>query len=210
MLTRLSVLSVLLGTITSVFASENLMIERQEEHTSLSHLYELLSIEEKELPMFDRIVSFLHRHEASFRVLEHEAEGQSDKIASIRGNDPKQSAKAILTMSTPPKGECSYQLVVLPGDQALDFGKLKKLVGIKNTSMAPLDHVESLTRCVRGSVPPFSFNPQISLIVDQSLINNNQEIVFNAGRLDRSIFLNVKDYIKIVQPRLVDIIRVNK
>ena len=210
MLRTITFASLFLGVSMSVYASDNLLTEVEGNYKPLSHLQEVLTPVEKELSMFDRIVSVLKRHNAEFRVVEHEAEGQSDKIAKIRGNEPKQGAKAILTMSTPTKGEPSYTLAVLPGDEALDFGKLKKLVGIKNTSMAPLDQVEKLTSCVKGSVPPFSFTSHISLVVDESLVKSNEEIVFNAGRLDRSIFLKVKDYLRVARPRLVDILKAIK
>jgi Ala-tRNA(Pro) deacylase len=170
-----------------------------------------LLAEEVSLSTFDKIVSVLKRHNARFRIVEHEPEGQSDKIAQIRGNEPQQGAKAILTMSSDKEGKSSFNLVVIPADSGLDFGKLKKHLGKKNTTMAPLDEMEKLTDCVRGSVPPFSFWPSINLLVDESLItrNHESEIVFNAGRLDRSIFLYVADYLRIVSPvTLVNLVKI--
>jgi Ala-tRNA(Pro) deacylase len=174
----------------------------------LSNVYHLLTPEEKEDSTFDQIFSILKRNEARFKVMEHEHEGQSDKIALIRGNEPKQGAKAILTVASKSKQEQSYHLLVLSGNEGIDFGKLKKLLDCKNVTMSSTEDLESLTKCVRGAVPPFSFNPKINLLVDESLISNNEEIVFNAGRLDRSIFLNVKDYMRIVKPFLVNIRKV--
>ena len=57
--------------------------------------------------------------------------------------------------------------------------------------------------CVFGSVPPFSFHKNLHLVVDESLLERNEEIAFNAGLLDRSIVLNAKDYARIVKPVLV-------
>lgn len=195
----------LLGVSMNAYSAESITLSSEENTQVRADLFEALTPEEKILPMFDRLVSFLQRHDAHFRVIEHEPEGHSEKIARIRGNEPQQSAKALLTMSKASSGDVSYHLVVFPGNENLDFQKLKKLVGIKNTSMAPLQNLEALTECVSGSVPPFSFSPKIKLLVDESLINNNTEIVFNAGRLDRSIFLNAKDYVRIVAPRLAKI-----
>jgi Ala-tRNA(Pro) deacylase len=173
---------------------------------TLPNLYDILTDTERALPPFEKIVSFLTQHAASFRIIEHEPEGQSDKIAKIRGNEPQQGAKAILTISTR-SNSSPYTLVVVPANEGLDFGKLKKLIGVKNTTMAPIEDMERLTNCVRGSVPPFSFWPEISLLVDEGLIRRNTEIVFNAGRLDRSIFLNVRDYVRICKPRLVNVVK---
>jgi Ala-tRNA(Pro) deacylase len=43
------------------------------------------------------------------------------------------------------------------------------------------------------------------LLVDPSLMENWSEIAFNAGRLDRSIVLDSRDYLRVARPRLVPI-----
>ncbi|HZU69983.1 MAG TPA: hypothetical protein VFA09_22120 [Ktedonobacteraceae bacterium] len=52
---------------------------------------------------------------------------------------------------------------------------------------------------------PFSFNPDLELVVDPSLLEND-EIYFNAARLDRSMVLKTSDYVAIAKPRLKHII----
>ena len=51
---------------------------------------------------------------------------------------------------------------------------------------------------------PFSFNPELGLIVDPSLLEN-EEIYFNVARLDRSIALKTSDYVALARPRLEQI-----
>jgi Ala-tRNA(Pro) deacylase len=46
------------------------------------------------------------------------------------------------------------------------------------------------------AIPPFSFSEQLQLLADPS-IQENEEVVFNAGRLDRSIMMKLSDYIRI-------------
>jgi Ala-tRNA(Pro) deacylase len=48
---------------------------------------------------------------------------------------------------------------------------------------------------------PFSFHPELELIVDPT-VHDNQELYFNAARLDRSIVLQTSDYLALAQPRL--------
>jgi Ala-tRNA(Pro) deacylase len=57
---------------------------------------------------------------------------------------------------------------------------------------------------VIGAIPPFSFNDQLQVLADP-LIQENEEVVFNAGRLDRSIFMKLDDYLRIAKPQLVKI-----
>lgn len=46
---------------------------------------------------------------------------------------------------------------------------------------------------VSGTIPPFTFHPELRFIVDPELLSH-PEIVFNAARLDRSLALNTQDY----------------
>jgi Ala-tRNA(Pro) deacylase len=42
-------------------------------------------------------------------------------------------------------------------------------------------------------------------VLADPLIQENAEVVFNAGRLDRSIFMDSADYIRIAKPQLISI-----
>jgi Ala-tRNA(Pro) deacylase len=53
---------------------------------------------------------------------------------------------------------------------------------------------------VAGTVLPFAFHPELTLIADPSL-QKHPEIFFNAARLDRSVALRVIDYVAPAKPR---------
>ena len=55
-----------------------------------------------------------------------------------------------------------------------------------------------------GAVPPFSLNPGLSVVVDEDLLANDT-LFFNAGRLDRSMELDTKDWIAVAKPRVARI-----
>jgi Ala-tRNA(Pro) deacylase len=57
---------------------------------------------------------------------------------------------------------------------------------------------------VIGAIPPFSFSDQLQVLADP-LIQQNEEVIFNAGRLDRSVFMKLDDYIRIAKPQIVKI-----
>ena len=52
-----------------------------------------------------------------------------------------------------------------------------------------------------GTVLPFAFSPELELIVDPSLLEND-ELYFNAARLDRSVVLKARDYLTLAKPRI--------
>ena len=58
--------------------------------------------------------------------------------------------------------------------------------------------------CAMGSVPPFALNPALGLVVEEDLLGNDT-LFFNAGRLDRSMELDTKDWLAVAKPRVARI-----
>lgn len=153
--------------------------------------------------VFQRLVNLLDRHQARYRVILHPAEGQSARVAEIRGTEPGQGAKAMLCSL---KGTSDvYGLVILSGDQKLDMKKVGAALGGKKAQLVPAELARELTGCVIGAIPPLSFDPRIALIVDPPLIERYTEIAFNAGRLDASMVLDTQDYLRIARPLLLSV-----
>ena len=159
----------------------------------------------QELNVYEAIISLLDENQAEYHVLDHEPEGQSELISQIRGNDLSQGAKAMVLMVKVSKKISQYYLAVIPADRKIDFDAIKELCPKgKRVMFAPPEKAEKLTNCTMGAVPPFSFNPELNLVVDPLLLEN-KVIVFNAGRLDKSIFLSSDSYLKSVKPQLKSI-----
>lgn len=153
--------------------------------------------------VFQRLVSLMDSHQARYRVILHPAEGQSARVAEIRGTEPGQGAKAMLCSL---KGTSDvYGLVILSGDQKLDMKKVGAALGGKKAQLVPAELARELTGCVIGAIPPLSFDPRIALIVDPPLIERYAEIAFNAGRLDASMVLDTQDYLRIARPLLLSV-----
>lgn len=153
--------------------------------------------------MFDKLNELLRREHASFRIIHHPAEGSSEKVAEIRGTLPGQGAKAMLCYVK--ELPDVFVLAVLPGNRKVDFKRLGQAAGGKKASLVSPDEATKLTGCVMGSVPPFSFWPNVRLIVDPKLLDDHEEIAFNAGRLDASMVLNSQDYKRIAAPLVATI-----
>ena len=154
--------------------------------------------------VFGRIVALLTEAKAKFRVIEHEAEGRSDRISVIRGNRPEQAAKAMVLDVRGGGGGRRNVLAILPGNAKLDFNAVAQLFEARKAGFASPDTAQLLTGCVMGSVPPFSLNPDLSLVVDEDLLSNNT-LYFNAGRLDRSMELDTRDWVTVARPRVAKI-----
>ena len=154
--------------------------------------------------VFERIVAMLGEAKAKFRLIEHEPEGRSDKISAIRGNRPDQAAKAMVLDVRGGGGGKRHVLAILPGNRKLDFTAVASLFEARKCGFASPDTAQELTGCVMGSVPPFSLDPALAIVVDQDLLANDT-LFFNAGRLDRSMELDTKDWLAVAQPRVARI-----
>ena len=154
--------------------------------------------------VFEQLVSLLRDAKAKFRVIEHAAEGRSEKISVIRGNRPEQAAKAMVLDVRGGGGGRRHVLAILPGNRKLDFNAVAALFEARKCGFASPETAQQLTGCAMGAVPPFSLNPDLSVVVDADLLAN-QTLFFNAGRLDRSMELDTKDWIAVAKPRVARI-----
>ena len=151
-----------------------------------------------------RLCTLLDQQDAAYRVIEHEPEGRTEVIAKIRGNRIEQSIKSIVVQVRLNRKENIYCLSNVPGDCRIDFEGIKAHFSADSVAFASREKAQELTGCVIGAIPPFSFSDQLQVLADP-LIQDNEDVVFNAGRLDRSIFMRMKDYIRIATPQLVPI-----
>ena len=151
-----------------------------------------------------QLCDLLDQEGATYRVLEHEPEGRTEMIAKIRGNRIEQSIKSIVVQVRINRKENIYCLANVPGDCRIDFDGIKNYFNADSVAFASREKAQELTGCVIGAIPPFSFSDQLQVLADP-LIRDNEEVVFNAGRLDISIFMRLDDYLRIAKPQLVKI-----
>jgi Ala-tRNA(Pro) deacylase len=146
----------------------------------------------------------LAREGADFRVVEHPAEGRTEYITKIRGNRLEQAIKSLVVQVRLSRKENIYCLANVPGDRRVDLGAIGTYFHADSAAMAKREKAEELTGCVTGAIPPFSFNEALQLLADP-LIRESAEVIFNAGRLDRSILMRLEDYVRIAQPQWANI-----
>jgi Ala-tRNA(Pro) deacylase len=153
---------------------------------------------------YSKLIEFLDKNEAHYRLIDHPPEGRTEIVSPMRGNNVSQAAKCIVVMVKISKKEKKYILAVYPGDAKINLDTLKTLFKGIYVSFATPEIAEKLAGSVSGTILPFSFNPELELIVDPLLLKN-EEIFFNAARLDRSMALKTVDYIKLTNPRTENI-----
>ncbi|MEY6566558.1 YbaK/EbsC family protein [Streptomyces sp. PGLac3x] len=153
---------------------------------------------------FEQITELLDREKATYRVVEHPAEGRSEEVSAVRGTTVSQGAKALVCRV---KGiDAPGVLAVLAGDRRADLKKVAAAVGGKKGGFAPSELAERLTGCVVGAIPPLPLSTALPVVVDEEFLAAHDEIAFNAGRLDRSVVMATADYVRIVAPAVAPIV----
>lgn len=133
--------------------------------------------------------------------LQHETIKRTSIDAAKTRNTALQDGAKALILITPAK---TFIQVVIQADMRADLKKIKKILQIKNISLASPDQVLALTDCVVGSVPPMGVLWNVPVIIDVNLFNRDQ-VVFSAGTLQDSIITDAEVLKNINSARVADI-----
>ncbi|MET9384016.1 YbaK/EbsC family protein [Streptomyces sp. NPDC002928] len=149
---------------------------------------------------YDRVLALLEGAGCGYREVAHRAEGRTDMASLLRGHPLSQSAKSIVLRVALGRRRSAYVLAVVPGDRRVDLAAVARTAGGTRADFADRDTAERLTGCVSGAIVPFSFDPGLRLVVDPELLEED-EIWFNAARLDRSLAMSPRDYAELARPQ---------
>jgi Ala-tRNA(Pro) deacylase len=144
----------------------------------------------------DEVLRFLCN--VPHRVINHQPARTSEESAAERGESVEIGAKALVV-----KVNQCFKLLVISGDRKLETKRVKNLFESKSFRFATVEELLELTGLVPGAVPPLGPVLGLEMLIDRSLFRN-KEMAFNAGRLDVSIKMQVKDFVTLVKPRIED------
>jgi Ala-tRNA(Pro) deacylase len=157
---------------------------------------------------FLQIKEILDNNHFEYTHLTHEHVHRSEDAAKIRGTNLNEAAKAIVLKverKDPEKGKYYDMIqVVIAGDQRIDLKKLRTLFNSKNVALASPDEVLEKTGCTIGSVPPFGILFNLKVYMDNGLLEK-ERIVFSAGTHNDSIMMKPEDYIRIINPEVLEL-----
>lgn len=154
---------------------------------------------------YERLMATLDSAGARYRVIEHPPEGRTVEVSAHRGHPVAQAAKCLVVMVKIGKRTSRYFLAVVPGDARVDLAALKTLAGGTYVAFASTARAEALAGSETGTILPFSSHPDLHLVIDPGLLEHD-EIFFNAARLDRSLALDTKDYLRLADPQVQPIV----
>jgi Ala-tRNA(Pro) deacylase len=151
---------------------------------------------------YDSLVELLDRAGVPYRELEHPPAASAAEYHRVVGSRLEQQAKALLFRRYAEDGTKSYLVFALPGSAEADVDRLRRATGSRRLRLATQDELHRQTGCRFGELPPFGSIFECELALDARLLGE-EELYFNAGRLDCSIVLSPATLVAVEAPTTV-------
>ena len=103
------------------------------------------------------------------------------------------------------KTENNFTLCLVAGDNKASLNKIKKILSIKDTSMASADDVKNVTGYTIGGVSPIGHSNKVNIFIDKSL-NRFNSLFAAAGHPNCVFEISFTDLIKITNGSIDEII----
>ena len=145
---------------------------------------------EKSLKQFDPNINVISLDSSARTALE---------AASSLGCEVGAIVKSLLF-----KTEKKFTLFLVSGDKKVSLNKIKKILNIKDASMASADEVKNITGYTIGGVSPVGHLNKVEIFIDNSL-DRFRNLYAAAGHPNCVFKINFKDLKKITGGYLKDI-----
>ncbi len=134
---------------------------------------------------------------AKYSLQDHKAAFTAQHLAQQVHVPGMKVAKSVVV-----KADDTYYLCVLPACCKINFDTLKSGLDAENITLVSENELQQLfPDCSLGSEPPFGSFYGLPTIMDDRL-EKDDFIVFEAGTHNRSIKMDMDEYIKIEQPKI--------
>ena len=155
--------------------------------------------EDDNMPV-EKLKKFLDSKKVKYVSIKHSLAYTAHEIAASTHIHGKEIAKTVIV-----KTDEKFAMAVLPANYRVDIDLLKKASGATRAEIAGEEEFKDLfPGCDLGAMPPFGNLYDMNVYVDKSL-SEDEDIAFNAGSHTELIRMSYKDFIKLVNPRVVNL-----
>jgi len=110
-----------------------------------------------------------------YRVIRHGPVRSLTEAAKARGVEPADVVKTMVVR----RGDGDYVFVLVPGDRAIAWPKLRALLGVSRLSMPDAAVAREVTGYERGTITPLGASTAWPVIADERVLG--REITLGAG-----------------------------
>ncbi len=145
-----------------------------------------------------KLKEYLSRHEVPYFTITHSQAFTAQRVAASAHIPGKNMVKTVMVVVN---GQMA--MAVLPASYQVDFQLLKEITGEGNVRMAgESEFKEMFPDCEVGAMPPFGNLYNLEVYVAK-VLQEEDEIAFNAGNHTEVIQMSYRDFEKLVHPRVM-------
>lgn len=147
-----------------------------------------------------RIKQYLDENNIDYQTAEHPLAYTAAEVAESQHIRGKQMIKSVIV-----KSDETFIMCVLPAIHMIDFEKLQNVLEKENLRLAEEEELYKLfPEYEIGAEPPFGHLYGLKVYADK-ILENEEEIVFNAGTHKDVVKLKFRDYKRLSDPIIADI-----
>lgn len=135
----------------------------------------------------------------SHEIVRHGRVRSLAEAAAARGVEPAAVIKTMVVR----RGEDDYVFVLVPGDRAIAWPKLRTLLGVNRLSMPDADVAKEVTGYERGTITPFGSTRPWPVVADERI--GGREVSIGGGAHGVSARVHGDDLIRVLDAQIADV-----
>ncbi len=144
------------------------------------------------------VTKYLEESDVLYEVSEHKPAFSAQVMAAVEHEPGRYVAKPVIV-----KVEGEFIMCVLSACAKLDLSALKSQLGAASVELANEKEMSNLFGdCELGAEPPFGNLYGIATVMDKTL-EDDDHILFQAGSHEKAIRMEMEDYRRLVQPKVM-------
>ncbi len=133
------------------------------------------------------------------RVIRHGPVSSLAEAARARGVSPADVVKTLVVR----RGENDFLFVLVPGDRAISWPKLRSVLGVSRLSMPPADVATRATGYERGTITPFGSLSPWPVVADERV--RGREITLGAGEHGVAVAVDADEVLHALDAAVADV-----
>jgi Cys-tRNA(Pro)/Cys-tRNA(Cys) deacylase len=133
------------------------------------------------------------------RVIRHGPVGSLAEAAAARGVEPADVVKTMVVR----RGVGDYVFVLVPGDRAISWPKLRALLGVSRLSMPDATVAREVTGYERGTITPLGSTTAWPVIADERVLG--REITLGAGEHGVAVAVRAETVLTMLNATVADV-----
>jgi Cys-tRNA(Pro)/Cys-tRNA(Cys) deacylase len=135
----------------------------------------------------------------AYRVIKHGPVRSLAEAATARGVEPADVVKTMVVR----RGEGAYVFVLVPGDRAISWPKLRALLGVSRLSLPDATVAKEVTGYERGTITPLGSATAWPVVADERVLG--REITLGAGEHGVAVAVRAEDALAVLDATVADV-----